>query len=73
MKTISRYRNYKNSIPESFKNLRKASWQKEFVNKKLGMIEEEADMYKTVGPALIKMTRQEIQTEVNGWIEILSK
>lgn len=37
------------------------------------MIETEATLYKKVGPALVKMSKNEIETEVKGRIEFLSK
>jgi len=36
------------------------------------LIESEAVLYKKVGPALIKMSKEDISTEVKGRIEVLS-
>lgn len=37
------------------------------------MIEEDAVLYKRVGPALIKMSKNDIESEVGGRLEFLQK
>lgn len=48
-------------------------WLKEYFKKNLELIESEANIFKKVGPALIKMSKNDIETEVKGRIEFLQK
>lgn len=47
--------------------------ESELTRSKLNIIEPEATLYKMVGPALIKISREEVDNEVKGRIDLLTK
>jgi len=47
--------------------------ESELTKGKLNIIESEANMYKLVGAALIKVTREEVDNEVKGRLDLLTK
>lgn len=47
--------------------------ESDLTKNKLDIIEPEASLYKVVGPALIKVTREEVNNEVKGRLDLLNK
>ena len=47
--------------------------ESDLTKSKLNIIEPEATLYKMVGPALIKVAREEVDNEVKGRLDLLTK
>lgn len=47
--------------------------ESDLTKSKLSIIESEATLYKLVGPALIKVSREEVDNEVKGRLDLLTK
>ena len=54
-------------------NLIQKVHESELTKGKLGIIEEDAIIYKRVGPGLIKMNKKDVDTEVKGRLDLLTK
>ncbi len=44
-----------------------------FIKKKLDIVEDQAKMYKMVGPTMIPLKKDEIKSEVEGRLDLLKK
>lgn len=62
-----------NKVRKELPNLMQKVKESELTKGKIDIIEEEAVMYKLVGPAMVKMSKREILGEVNGRLDILKK
>ena len=62
-----------NKVRKELPNLMQKVKESELTKGKIDIIENEAVMYKLVGPAMMLMTKKEILSEVNGRLDILNK